>query len=364
MTKFNTPILREAIASVLAPTKSPLTDYHSFILLRYSDSGVASVEAYNGTVRCSNIATLVEGDSIECLMKASMAINALSGSNDDATIELNADKTRATVVIGKRKTVIPCLPVTPENWAEAKQVKPTLKFQLEKVNVFDSLKLCASIAKGSAAKARSIDNVDFATIDGVIHITGADGAAAHYTSTGVKSGEFKIAVPPGIVLEVLSNCESDLIAVRVYENSVKFQCGDWSIETSLSANTPVASRIVETVKRIKSDKPVPFSVNRKEFASAITSASSIVSDLASPRVRVESAITGISVSSESGTASMKSEIDASVSGEAFLLIDGVRLTPLITDHDSEVVEMAFTETAMVVEHSENSTSILMAIRAV
>lgn len=332
MTTFSTAALSSALSQVMAPTKKPSQGQHSFVLVRYTDSGVAVLESVNSTMRCSSLASGVDGDSIECLVHAEMLQGAIeNGSGDQVKVEIVDG--RLKLLRGSQKTMLPILPVTPENWTEDPNPKALARVSIEAKELIPILKSASFIA-------RSCNRVELRMVEisgkGTVSVCATNSTAVIIGRLSATcNSEFCINVPPEAAQEVVANCESDIVLVKVYENAVKFQCGEFSIQTTLVANakriTEQTVNILDSVKAQRGDDWFQVVGSREAITQAVNAAEAIAKKKTRPSIRMIVSDGSLKVESDNGDSSTEAIVDCETKNAGSFLTNGTQLAQLLSN---------------------------------
>lgn len=334
MTTFPRQELAKALSEASGPSKRPTQGQHSFTRITVHDSS-ATVECYNGVMRCTSVVSGVTGDVIDILVHAEMLSSAIENTSAE-TVEITPESNRIKLKVGSRNASVPTIPIA-DNWTERQERKALSRIQVTDHETFTPiLKIAHGISKG--AKFDENKHVELTAEPGLVRIACTSRYqtlwASHKCTT---KGTGTIAVPVESVDEVLKSASNSML-FRIFDNAFAYNSGNLSLESSIKSNpqivTPLIPSIVDRFR--KKDSPSAI-VDRVELINALKSADAVAQKRAIPSINLEIDIAKLVVSCDNSETSVESEVPASTIGAVSFRISASDIVSTLSKMPGEKV---------------------------
>ena len=313
MTSFPRQELAKALSEASGPSKRPTQGQHAFTRITVQDSS-ATVECYNGVMRCASVVNAIVGSGIDILVHAGLLQGAIENTKAES-VETTPEPNRIKLKVGSRVASVPTLPVA-DNWTERQERRALTRIQVSNHDAFvPILKIAHGIAKLSKFDDRK--HVEITPENGHVRVTCSNGYQTLWAKCDcITKGSGTTAVPVEAIDEMLKTASSSML-IRVFDNAIAYNSGSLSLESSIRADsklvTPMIPRVMESHR--KPDSPSAI-VDRIELINAIKSADSVSQKRAIPSVKVEIDIAKTVVSCDNSETSVTSDVPASTIGTA------------------------------------------------
>lgn len=342
MTSFPRQELAKALSEASGPSKRPTQGQHAFTRITSYGSG-ATVECYNGVMRCASAVGGVTGEDIDLLVHAEMLSSAIENTRAE-TVEITPEANRIKLKVGTRIASVPTLPVA-DNWVDRQERKPLARIQVSNHEEFAPiLKIAHGIAKLSKFDDRK--HVEITPENGHVRIACSNSYQTLWAKCNCTTkGSGTIAVPVEAIDEMVKASSSSML-FRMFENAIAYNSGNMSLEASVRADsrhiTPMVPGVIAAHRPDGSPSAI---VDRIELINAIKSADSVSQKRAIPSVKVEIDIAKLVVSCDNSETSVSSDIPASTIGAVSFRFAPSDIMNTLSKFTSEKVQ---------IEHAEGS----------
>ena len=133
MTSFPRQELANALSEASGPSKRPTQGQHAFTRITVQDSS-ATVECYNGVMRCASVVNAIVGSGIDILVHAEMLQSAIENTKAES-VEITPEPNRIKLKVGSRVASVPTLPVA-DNWTERQERRALTRIQVSNHDAF------------------------------------------------------------------------------------------------------------------------------------------------------------------------------------------------------------------------------------
>lgn len=307
MTSFPRQELAKALSEASGPSKRPTQGQHAFTRITVQDSS-ATVECYNGVMRCASVVNAIVGSGIDILVHAEMLQSAIENTKADS-VEITPEANRIKLKVGSRVASVPTLPVA-DNWTERQERRALTRIQVSNHDAFvPILKIAHGIAKLSKFDDRK--HVEITPENGHVRIACSNGYQTIWAKCDcITKGSGTTAVPVEAIDEMLKAASSSML-IRVFDNAIAYNSGSLSLESSIRADsrhiTPMIPGVIATHRAKDSPSAI---VDRIELINAIKSADSVSQKRAIPSVSIAINTSQLVVSCDNSETSVSSNIPA------------------------------------------------------
>jgi len=338
MTTFPSSSLYSALQSVIAPTKKPQSGLHSYVRLATGDHSLATIAAQNDRLYCSNEITGVVGDNLDALIHADLLQCSITTASPETSIEILDG--RAKVTSGSRKSIIPVMPMTLENW-QSRDVAP----QCDRIICDSKLLLVPLSSASNTANRCLIEDFRFVELTvggGNLNVASTNRRSLSVFKIGSVSStrDGRVAIPDATCEEVvrhLGHHDGD-ITISLRDKAIGFLIGGLYIESQQIETTRNILESYHKVTASQEGQLVTAKLNRVEFLLALKSIKSMSTN------KETSAIVdicgGIEVRSRSSDAESETRIECETSGTCVLHVSCDDLLPLLGKVEDEFIELS------------------------
>lgn len=313
MTSFPRQELAKALSEASGPSKRPTQGQHAFTRITSQDSS-ATIESYNGVMRCASVVNGVTGDNIDILVHAEMLSSSIENTNAD-TVEITPDIHRIKIKVGSRNASVPTLPIA-GNWVDRQERRALSRIQVTDHESFvPILKIAHGITKSS--KFDEYRHVEITPETGFVRIACTNKYQTLWASCkSTTKGSGTVAVPGEAVDEMLKAASSSML-FRTFENAIAYNSGSLSLESAVKAGSRIVTPMIPEIitKFRKQDAPSAI-LDRVELINAIKSADTVAQKRAIPSVKMEFGVGYVTVSCDNSETSVSSELVSGTIGTA------------------------------------------------
>lgn len=338
MTTFPSSSLHSALQSVIAPTKKPQSGLHSYVRLATGFHSLATIAAQNDRLYCANEIAGVVGDDLDALIHADLLQCAITTASPETSIEIRDG--RAKVTSGSRRSSIPVMPMTLENWQSR-----DITSQCDRI-ICDAKPLLVPLASASNTASRCLIEdfrfVEFSVAGSELSIASTNRRSLSVFKIGSVSStrDGRVAIPDSTCEEVsrhLKYHEGD-ITISLRNKSVGFLIGGLYIESQQIESSRNIMDGYRNVTAPKDGQLVTAQFNRAEFLMALK----LMKDMSANK---ETSATvdicgGIEVRSRGSDAESETRIECETSGTCVLHVSCDDLLPLLGKVEDEFIELS------------------------